>query len=107
LLSANSVILGEPIFLAVIAAMLIPALVGIALARHCSSGPRPGLSSSRRRTQDTVNDSGPAGGRRLIVEEWRDGDLVTIGTVIVDCAARTIEHDIAPASDGRRRPRPS
>jgi hypothetical protein len=41
------------------------------------------------------------------VEEWRDGDLVTIGTVIVDCAARTIEHDIAPASDGRRSPRSS
>jgi hypothetical protein len=86
LLSAKLVILCGSIIFAVVGAVLVSALVGIVL-RNRSSGSGPGLVGSKHATPDTFRDSQPADMSRLIVEEWRDGDLVVVGTV-VDSAAR-------------------
>jgi hypothetical protein len=90
LLSAKLVILCGSIIFVVVGAVLVSALVGIVL-RNRSSGSGPGLVGSEHATPDTFRDSQPAEMSRLIVEEWRDGDLVVVGTV-VDSAARPGVH---------------
>jgi hypothetical protein len=69
---------------AVVAAVLIAVLARIVLPSVRSSGSGAALRGSYDDDPDAIREPETAAGHRLIVEEWRDGDLVAIGTVTVD-----------------------
>ncbi len=71
-------IVAEPAVLSAVAAGLL-AGSSVVLMRHRQRRRRIG-----KRDTEAAHDAAGAGGQRLVVQEWRDGDLVMVGAIVIE-----------------------